>query len=148
MSSVASQQTRQGWHSVLVGGIATFMGAPQVEADADALRAAGVKAAFLGMPFDSTTIARPGAELGPRTRDRGGVERHAEEGCLHPRRSQGVGVSLHLWGAHEGGDPAHEDGVPPLAGLLRSDGAHRFPSLIPAGSRRTPCPRRLRVACL
>ena len=66
MSSVASQQTRQGWHSVLVGGIATFMGAPQVEADADALRAAGVKAAFLGMPFDSTTIARPGAQLGPR----------------------------------------------------------------------------------
>ena len=64
MSSVASQQTRQGWHSVLVGGIATFMGAPQVEADADALRAAGVKAAFLGMPFDSTTIARPGAQLG------------------------------------------------------------------------------------
>ena len=38
MSSVASQQTRQGWHSVLVGGIATFMGAPQVEPDADALR--------------------------------------------------------------------------------------------------------------
>ncbi len=66
MSSVASQQTRQGWHSVLVGGIATFMGAPQVEADADALRAAGVKAAFVGMPFDSTTIARPGAQLGPR----------------------------------------------------------------------------------
>ena len=66
MSSVASQQTRQGWHSVLVGGIATFLGAPQVEADADALRAAGVKAAFLGMPFDSTTIARPGAQLGPR----------------------------------------------------------------------------------
>jgi agmatinase len=66
MSSVASQHTRQGWHSVLVGGIATFMGAPQVEADADALRAAGVKAAFLGMPFDSTTIARPGAQLGPR----------------------------------------------------------------------------------
>ena len=66
MSSVASQQTRQGWHCVLVGGIATFMGAPQVEADADALRAAGVKAAFLGMPFDSTTIARPGAQLGPR----------------------------------------------------------------------------------
>ena len=66
MSSVASQHTRQGWHSVLVGGIATFMGAPQIEPDADALRAAGVKAAFLGMPFDSTTIARPGAQLGPR----------------------------------------------------------------------------------
>src|SRR5205823_1583931 len=66
MTSVAAQKTRQGWHSVLVGGIATFMGAPQVEPDAAALRAAGVKAAFLGMPFDSTTIARPGAQLGPR----------------------------------------------------------------------------------
>ena len=66
MSSIASQQTRQGWHSVLVGGIATFMGAPQVEPTADALRAAGVRAAFVGMPFDSTTIARPGAQLGPR----------------------------------------------------------------------------------
>ena len=27
---------------------------------------AAVDAAFLGMPFDSTTIARPGAQLGPR----------------------------------------------------------------------------------
>ena len=42
------------------------MGAPQVEPTADALRAAGARAAFLGMPFDSTTIARPGAQLGPR----------------------------------------------------------------------------------
>ena len=37
-----------------------------MEADADALRAAGAQAAFVGMPFDSTTIARPGAQLGPR----------------------------------------------------------------------------------
>jgi agmatinase len=66
MTSIAAQNTRQGWHSVLVGGIATFMGAPLVEPDADAIRAAGAKAAFVGMPFDSTTIARPGAQLGPR----------------------------------------------------------------------------------
>lgn len=66
MNSIAAQHTRQGWHSVLVGGIATFMGAPQVEPSADALRAAGARAAFVGMPFDSTTIARPGAQLGPR----------------------------------------------------------------------------------
>ena len=79
MSSVASQQTRQGWHSVLVGGIATFMGAPQVEADADALRAAGVKAAFLGMPFDSTTIARMAAHF--ETLLRGGLRRSLSE-CL------------------------------------------------------------------
>ena len=30
------------------------------------MSAAGARAAFLGMPFDSTTIARPGAQLGPR----------------------------------------------------------------------------------
>jgi agmatinase len=66
MSSMASQQTRQGWHSVLVGGIATFMGAPLVDPSADAIREAGAKVAFVGMPFDSTTIARPGAQLGPR----------------------------------------------------------------------------------
>ena len=47
--------------------------------------------------------------------------------ALHARRPQGVGVGLHLGRAHERGDPAHEDGVPPLAGLLRSDGAHRVP---------------------
>ena len=66
MSSIASQHTRQGWHSVLVGGIATFMGAPLVEPREAALREAGARAAFVGMPFDSTTIARPGAQLGPR----------------------------------------------------------------------------------
>jgi arginase family enzyme len=66
MTSVAARQTRQGWHSVLVGGIATFMGAPLIDPDAASLRSAGAKAAFLGMPFDSTTIARPGAQLGPR----------------------------------------------------------------------------------
>ncbi len=66
MSSIASQHTRQGWHSVLASGIATFMGAPLVEPKADAIKAAGAKVAFVGMPFDSTTIARPGAQLGPR----------------------------------------------------------------------------------
>jgi agmatinase len=66
MSSIAAQQTRQGWHSVLVGGIATFLGAPLVDPSADAIRQAGAKVAFVGMPFDSTTIARPGAQLGPR----------------------------------------------------------------------------------
>jgi agmatinase len=66
MSSIAAKQTRQGWQSVLVGGIATFLGAPLVDPDADTIKAAGAKAAFVGMPFDSTTIARPGAQLGPR----------------------------------------------------------------------------------
>ncbi len=66
MSSIASQHTRQGWHSILGGGIASFLGAPVVAPDADLLREAGARAAFVGMPFDSTTIARPGAQLGPR----------------------------------------------------------------------------------
>ncbi|MDX6552475.1 MAG: hypothetical protein QOH74_963 [Gaiellales bacterium] len=66
MSSTAAQQTRQGWHSVLVGGIATFLGAPLVDPSMDAIRQAGAQVAFVGMPFDSTTIARPGAQLGPR----------------------------------------------------------------------------------
>jgi agmatinase len=66
MASLAAGQTRQGWHSVLVGGIATFLGAPLVEQRADAIRAAGARVAFVGMPFDSTTIARPGAQLGVR----------------------------------------------------------------------------------
>src|SRR3954452_6586171 len=66
MSSLAGRHTRQGWSSVLVSGVATFLGAPLVEAEAEAIRAAGARVAFLGMPFDSTTIARPGAQLGPR----------------------------------------------------------------------------------
>src|SRR3954452_14034440 len=66
MSSLAGRHTRQGWSSVLVSGVATFLGAPLVEAEAQAIRAAGARVAFLGMPFDSTTIARPGAQLGPR----------------------------------------------------------------------------------
>jgi agmatinase len=37
-----------------------------VEQRADAIRAAGARVAFVGMPFDSTTIARPGAQLGVR----------------------------------------------------------------------------------
>ena len=51
MSSMAAGQTRQGWQSVLVGGIATCMGAPLVECRADAIRAAGARVAFVGMPF-------------------------------------------------------------------------------------------------
>ena len=65
MSSIAAQHTRQGWHSVLVGGIATFLGAPLVDPKAEAIKAAGPKAAIDGMPCDSTTLARPGAAALP-----------------------------------------------------------------------------------
>ena len=45
MTSMAAKQTRQGWHSVLVGGIATFMGAPwsnRSGRDAGGRRAGGI----------------------------------------------------------------------------------------------------------
>ncbi len=44
----------------------TFIGAPFMEARADLLRAAGVKAALLGMPYDMGGIWRTGAADGPR----------------------------------------------------------------------------------
>ena len=44
----------------------TFIGAPFMEARAELLRAAGVKAALLGMPYDMGGIWRTGAADGPR----------------------------------------------------------------------------------
>lgn len=66
MSTLAGRQMRQGWASVLNAGIATFLGAPYVEPNRKVLQEAGAKAAVIGMPFDSTTIARSGAMMGPR----------------------------------------------------------------------------------
>lgn len=55
------------WASVLHAGLAgTFLRVPHVAPDAAALRAAGAKAAIYGMPFDSTSISRTGANFGPR----------------------------------------------------------------------------------
>jgi len=52
--------------AVLHAGIATFLSAPHVLPDRAALVEAGATAAVLGLPYDSTTITRPGASHGPR----------------------------------------------------------------------------------
>jgi guanidinobutyrase len=55
------------WSTLLHAGLAgSFMRAPHVPPDADALRAAGAGAAIYGMPWDSTSISRTGANYGPR----------------------------------------------------------------------------------
>jgi agmatinase len=52
--------------TVLHAGIATFLKAPYVPPEREALREAGATAAVIGLPFDSTTVTRPGASHGPR----------------------------------------------------------------------------------
>lgn len=52
--------------AVLHAGIATFLKAPHVPPKRGALRAAGATVAVLGLPYDSTTVTRPGASHGPR----------------------------------------------------------------------------------
>lgn len=51
----------------LVGiGIPTFLKQPYLPPEKNALRKAGAKAAFLGVPYDRTNLYRTGSELGPR----------------------------------------------------------------------------------
>ena len=52
--------------TVLHAGIATFLGAPHVPPERAALEAAGATAAVIGLPYDSTSVTRPGASHGPR----------------------------------------------------------------------------------
>ncbi|HXF98513.1 MAG TPA: agmatinase family protein [Gaiellaceae bacterium] len=52
--------------AILHAGIATFLRAPHVPPNRTALAEAGATAAVLGLPFDSTTVTRPGASHGPR----------------------------------------------------------------------------------
>jgi agmatinase len=52
--------------AILHAGIATFLKAPPVEPERSALEAANATAAVLGLPYDSTTVTRPGASHGPR----------------------------------------------------------------------------------
>lgn len=55
------------WTSVLHAGlIGSFLRLPHVPPDADALRQAGAKAAIYGLPWDSTSISRTGANYGPK----------------------------------------------------------------------------------
>jgi guanidinobutyrase len=55
------------WASVLHAGIlGTFLKVPYVEANAELLRERGARAAIYGIPWDSTSISRTGANYGPR----------------------------------------------------------------------------------
>jgi len=55
------------WTSLLHAGLAgSFLKLPHVAADAEALRGHGARAAIYGIPWDSTSISRTGANYGPR----------------------------------------------------------------------------------
>ena len=55
------------WTSLLHAGLAgSFLKLPHVAADAGALAEHGARAAIYGIPFDSTSISRTGANYGPR----------------------------------------------------------------------------------
>jgi len=55
------------WASVLHAGLAgSFLRVDHVPPDADAIRRVGAGAAVYGMPWDSTSISRTGANFGPR----------------------------------------------------------------------------------
>jgi agmatinase len=52
--------------AILHAGIATFLQASPVAPERGALREAGASVGVLGLPYDSTTVTRPGASHGPR----------------------------------------------------------------------------------
>ena len=52
--------------TILHGGISTFLNSPYVRPEREALKESGATFAVLGLPFDSTTVTRPGASHGPR----------------------------------------------------------------------------------
>lgn len=55
------------WTSLLHSGLAgSFLKLPHVRADAGELASHGAKAAIYGIPWDSTSISRTGANYGPR----------------------------------------------------------------------------------
>jgi agmatinase len=55
------------WTSLLHAGLAgSFLRLPYVPPDAEALTAHGARAAIYGIPWDSTSISRTGANYGPR----------------------------------------------------------------------------------
>jgi agmatinase len=55
------------WNTVLFHGLAgTFLRAPHVPPEAEAIRQSGAGAAIYGMPWDSMAVTRSGASYGPR----------------------------------------------------------------------------------
>lgn len=60
---IRSPQNHNG--TFKAGGITTFMGAPYCPPDRDAIRAAGAKVCFLGVPWDHGQVVRAGTSQGP-----------------------------------------------------------------------------------
>jgi arginase family enzyme len=60
MTHVATADTPMG------AGISTFLSAPHIPAEAEAIRAHGAKAAFLGIPYEGANVYRYGQSGGPR----------------------------------------------------------------------------------
>jgi agmatinase len=56
----------EGGENYRAPGQLTFLRAPHVPLDAQALRAHGARYAFVGVPFDEGNIGKPGSEDGPR----------------------------------------------------------------------------------
>jgi arginase family enzyme len=55
------------WTSLLHAGLAgSFLKLPHVGPESAALRSHGARAAIYGIPWDSTSISRTGANYGPR----------------------------------------------------------------------------------
>lgn len=67
MSEKVATHDPNMWSSVLHAGLAgSFMRLPHVPPNAESLRSFGAKAAIYGIPWDSTSISRTGANYGPR----------------------------------------------------------------------------------
>jgi agmatinase len=62
----AAKRRRRIDMTILHAGISTFLNSPHVLPKREALEAAGATVAVIGLPFDSTTVTRPGASHGPR----------------------------------------------------------------------------------
>jgi agmatinase len=60
------REGEEDFPNTLISGISTFLGAPVVPPITEELKARGVKAGVLGMPWEGTNTCRPGASYGPR----------------------------------------------------------------------------------
>lgn len=65
-SLAAAQPSADQAGTLIFTGLPTFIKAPWVACDTEALRAVGARAAFLGMPFDQATALRAGESYGPK----------------------------------------------------------------------------------
>src|SRR6476620_10371241 len=83
-------------HSSILG---TFMRQPRVAPEREALMKAGVNAAFIGFPWDSTCISRTGTNLGPK------ALREAGDQFLLYNANTGMDLSAHFIFADVGDVP-------------------------------------------